>query len=191
MFSAKKYYKDHGILYSESHNSKNMGPNWIGISCPFCNDPSDHGGFNLLKGYYNCWRCGWHSITDLIIALQDVSFIEAIMIEKEYDTIVETTSIRQKIIRTSATQIKLPLGTKPLQAIHKKYLLQRNFNPKELEKTWRILGTGTTGDYKYRIIAPITLNNKLVSYQGRDITNKAKLRYKACSLDKEIIHRRS
>ena len=36
------------------------------------------------------------------------------------------------------------------------------------------------GKYKNRIIIPIYYNNKLVSYHSRDITNKSKIKAKAC-----------
>lgn len=49
------------------------------------------------------------------------------------------------------------------------------------------MGTAHMGNYKQRIIAPIFYNGKMVSYQGRDITEK-QIKYKACSTEKEIIH---
>lgn len=52
---------------------------------------------------------------------------------------------------------------------------------------WELQATGPTGKYKHRIIAPIYLNNFLISYQGRDWTEKSGLRYKACELEKEIV----
>ena len=57
----------------------------------------------------------------------------------------------------------------------------------KLEKEWGLLGTGPVGPYKHRIIAPIHFRNELVSYQGRDITGKSPLRYKACSEKNEVM----
>ena len=65
---------------------------------------------------------------------------------------------------------------------------RRNFDPDFLEKKYRLLGTSHLGDYCHRVIAPIIVNQEVVSYQGRDITNKSRMRYKACPTEYEIIH---
>jgi len=57
---------------------------------------------------------------------------------------------------------------------------------------WGVKGTGPISlldgiDYKHRILAPITLNEKVVSFQARDITNKSHLKYMACPKRREII----
>jgi len=57
-----------------------------------------------------------------------------------------------------------------------------------LTKKWKLQGTGPIGSYKHRIIAPVYLGGVLVSFQGRDITDKAPLKYKACEMEKETIH---
>jgi DNA primase len=71
---------------------------------------------------------------------------------------------------------------------HKQYLINRNFDPDKLEKTWDLRGAGYTGDYKFRIIAPIIFKNKIVSFQGRDITGQSTLKYKTCKTSEEAIH---
>jgi DNA primase len=71
--------------------------------------------------------------------------------------------------------------------VHKKYLQKRNFDADRLEAEWDLLGTGPVGDYKLRIIAPITFRGRVVSYQGRALSELASLKYKACRLDEEVI----
>ena len=62
------------------------------------------------------------------------------------------------------------------------------FDPKKLIHEWNLKGTLFLGAYKFRIIAPIYFQGKLVSYQGRDITEKSPLRYKTCPKTLEILH---
>lgn len=85
-------------------------------------------------------------------------------------------------------RVDFPLGTVELQPKHRDYLIGRNFDPDLLERIYGLKGTGPLGDYKFRIIAPVILDGKMVSYQGRDVTGKSDLRYKACPLDLEVIH---
>jgi len=80
-------------------------------------------------------------------------------------------------------EVKLPVGTGPLQNKHRRYLINRGFNPDELARQWGLQGTGHLGDYKHRIIIPITHHNRLVAYTSRDITGKSPLRYKNCPVE--------
>jgi DNA primase len=41
--------------------------------------------------------------------------------------------------------------------------------------------------YKHRIIIPIHWNGELVSFQGRDSTDRHRIKYKACSQDREVV----
>jgi DNA primase len=84
-----------------------------------------------------------------------------------------------------------PIGTRKITDRHKKYLINRNFDPEQIEKDWGILGTGSIGEYKFRIVIPIYFNGKIVSFQCRDITDRQVLRYKACEKEKEIIHHKN
>lgn len=162
-------------------------PGWLNIRCPKCPDPKHHGGFHLAKAYYNCWRCGPHRLHHVFSALLGITTRDAIDLLRSYGTyhISLDTPIRKK---GGATRITLPPGTGPLTKRHEHYLKKRNFDPNKLKKIWKLRGTNHIGSYNFRIIAPIFYNNRLVSYQGRDITNVASIRYKACPIDKEVIH---
>ena len=71
---------------------------------------------------------------------------------------------------------------------HKRYLGSRGFDSDYLEQKYNLMGTPHLGDYCHRIIVPIFYKGNAVSYQGRDITGRSKLRYKACEKPVEIIH---
>ena len=68
----------------------------------------------------------------------------------------------------------------------------RGFDPDYLEKKYSLLGTGPISsldkiNYKFRIVAPIFWGDKQVSFQGRDITDRHKLKYITCPKDRELV----
>lgn len=186
MFNAIQFFEDFNIPIP---GGKNTTPGWINIQCPFCTDTSNHLGFNIKENYFNCWKCindngtGYHSIYDVIKKLVPNENINYIL--KTYNF---KTEITEKINKKKNKNIEIKLPGGKLKSYHNNYLLDRGFNPNYLETKYKLVGTNHLGDYKYRIIAPIYFQGKLVSYQGRDITGQSEQRYKACSKDKEIIH---
>jgi len=175
-------YQQHGIPFWT--DGKNVSPGWVNVQCPFCEDHSNHCGVDPIKGRCNCWKCGPHYIDELLCELLQINIREAQLLIKENTTDGIITSYRRK--RTAKnTVIQLP--GKELQQLHINYLHKRNFDPQQIIRDWKITGTGPEGEYDYRIIIPVYYHNKIVTYQGRDVTNKSDLRYKACYPDKEII----
>lgn len=178
-FNAEKFLLDFNIPFFKE--GKNVQKGWIAINCPFCSrDFSHHGGFNPTKGFYTCWKCGFHPLKNVIHELTGESPIPII---KRYETDrIKETSIK----KTPVEYVNLP--GKNLQPRHKNYLIKRGFDPDLLEKKYKLKGTDHTGGmYKFRIIAPIFFQTDLVSFQSRDITNKQELRYKACAKEYEKI----
>lgn len=188
MFNPEKFLLDYGISHAVS--GKNTSPKFINIQCPFCADSSTHGGFHRTDGYYNCWLCGHHSLSETIRELLGIDLYQAIRILKKYQERPYTKGLRgiSEESKEIISKVSFPMGTSKLKKIHKEYLKKRNFNPNQLEKEWRILGTEYLGNYKFRIVIPIYFNGNLVSYQARDITGESGLRYKACSKNNEILH---
>jgi len=183
MINFQNFCDDYSIQIAKS--GKHHRPGWINFQCPFCAGHAGfHGGVNIQKSYYNCHRCGFHSMQKLIVKLIGVNYHEAKNIIKKYSTStnnLQTTQHKAKL----PSQIKLP-GTKLLTKKAKQYLINRKFNPDKLASTWGLLSTSHTGFYKNRILAPIYQNHKLVSYQCRDITGKGSQKYLACHQDEEI-----
>lgn len=189
MFDIKSFLNDFQIPYWEK--GKNTQNGWIQIQCPLCDDDSNHGGFNLITGHYNCWKCG-HEFTDKIIsAILNITIRESKQIIKEYDINYIRQSPNKKKSKKKNKILELPPGTESLSERHKNYLIKRNFDPYEIIYYWNVKGTQHYGDYRFRIIAPIIIDGKMISYQGRDITNKQELRYKACRIEDEIIHHKN
>lgn len=168
---------------------KHQRKGWVNVECPFCQgDPGYHFGYNIAKGYFVCYRCGWHPIEKALLGIipsLEKSKIKGLILDSRGDLLESLSLPYSEIVRPD--EVKFPSGTGPMTDRHKKYISSRNFDPDKLERIWGLLGTGHTGDYKFRVIAPIYFNGQLVSYQGRDITEKQQAKYKGCREEKEVI----
>jgi len=185
-FKAKQFCIDYNIPHWES--GVNVSPGWLNISCPLCGDKSSHGGINPNGGYYHCWRCGGHPLKQIIRTLLNITYFEVEKILKEYSGIPDIYFKKQTF--DSVKKVELPKGTVKLNHVHKNYLISRRFNPDVLEEKYKIQGTSYSGNYAYRIIIPIYLDGKLVSYQGRSYSDK-QIKYKACNQNNESIHHKN
>lgn len=188
-----QFYKDYGIEYWTS--GKNVTKGWCNVQCPHCNDPSNHLGYNLVedKGF-SCWKCGKHSVPETIAELAGVSIKKAKQIIKRYEGHSEAIVEPKKEIGTRP--FKLPSGSTQLKKLHKEYLIKRGFDPDYLEKEWGLMGTGPVGfledqDFKLRLIIPIYWNGKMVSFQSRDVTGMAEVKYITAPPEFEIVHHKN
>lgn len=188
LFDALKFFKDHRIRYWTE--GKNVSPGWVNIKCLFCINDSNHLGWNLDEGYFHCWKCNGHKLHTVVSKLLRVPKSRAEEIILEYSGHVPHRKFLNRK-KAQAKHIKLP-GSE-LNKFHRQYLKRRKFDPDYIIKKYKITGTGpkeTWEDllYELRIIIPIMYNRKLVSFQARDITDKQKLRYKGCPIEKSVIY---
>ena len=184
MFDAQKFCEDHNILWYPS-GSKNVGKGFIGVSCPFCNDQSSHGGFNTEQEYFSCLRCGGHWMPKAISALAKTHISNAKKIIKQYSS-GQSHAINASVDHKYVQEITFPPGTGPLTEKAKQYLISRNFDPNYLASEWGLLSTGHLGSFKFRILAPVYLRGDLVSYQCRDITGKHDTPYMGCPIEESV-----
>lgn len=177
MFDALSYLQDFAVPHVTQ--GKNTSSGWVGIRCPMCDDRSEHGGFRLADGKYRCWRCGWHDVADVIKLLENCEYHVAC--KRLIDYRIDSSPVELgKIKVTRSQELKWPAGLVDMKKIHYDYLLGRGFDPWDVTKKYSLKFTGPIGDYKYRVIIPIISQGEPVSYQGRDVTGKHKLRYMAC-----------
>lgn len=185
---------DHGIPFSE--HGKNIQQGWIGLNCPFCPDPSTHLGYNLnepMGEVFNCWRCGSHSAIDTIAELIGIDKQRAKQIIHQYSGISE---IEEPEILVGKKAFKYPPNTGDLDSIHKTYLTKRGFNPLHLTKQWGVMGIGPISimdkkDHRFRILIPVYWNDRIVSWQTRDVTGSGEPKYINCPKDRELIHNKN
>lgn len=144
---------------------------WVNTQCPYCESTSALLGFNEEGKYFNCWKCGAHPLIPTIHKLFPSHEVHNVLQK------IKGAKLTFKKPRQFAKKCILPFGTTELTSVHKKYLAKRGFNADELVNVWGIKATTKAGIWGNRIIIPIYYNGELVSYQGRDITDKAKSKY--------------
>lgn len=187
VFDIIRFCRDFHVPYDD--DGPEVSPGWVNVQCPFCHDTvtEQHLGFNLSSGAVKCWRCGKHGTLAFIARISKGSSTDVSRIAKQYTS--EKTYAKRTVSKAqNAGFVTVPRESGPLCDAARRYLEKRHFDPDLLVDKWGLLSTRHLGDYKFRIIVPIYLNYQLVSYQGRDYTDRQKLRYKACRLDKEVIH---
>lgn len=84
----------------------------------------------------------------------------------------------------------LPPGTTHPSEYHRRFLQGRGLSPEPIFRDWGVLGTGPAGPYKLRLIIPVRFDGRVVSWDSRDITDRAPARYMACPGDQETVPRK-
>lgn len=181
---------------------KHARPGWVQVHCPFCKGSQDyHLGISLFGEYGSCWRCRGKSITAIVSALLGCPWGTAKDIVQQYSGRIgrQNHFLNPRHGRAAdRKEAKVPEGVSAMERRHKLYLESRGFDAGRLAETYGLLGTGPFGRvtlsdgklswYKHRIIIPIYLNEKMISYQGRDITGRVgELKYKACPQELEMM----
>lgn len=185
---AERFLRHYGI--ATDTEGPNAHDGWIQVCCPFpdCGDTNFHGGFNLNDGHYNCWKCGWHPLPAVIKSLIGCGWAQAKQILETFQGKTGTITGRIKKPFIGAPSIVLPPGCGKLHGPYIEYLRNRGIDPDRAFEKYGLVASGNTGEYKFRVIAPITINGRLVSFQGRDITDKQKYKYKTCPKEIEVMH---
>ena len=206
MIDILKLYRDFNIEYRD-HGHKHCRAGWVQIECPFC---SGNAGFHLgycidsrskFAGAFVCWRCGGHQSSKVLKEILQKPIPQIKEILRQYRLSGGSGPSIDAQIKLVKSSFKYPSGTGAMQYHHRKYLLKRKFDPDYIEKEWGILGTGPISslsigrgkeqkiiDYSNRIIIPIEWDGKVVSFQGRHITERHKMKYLACPEEREIIN---
>lgn len=171
MFDVVSFCQDYNIAFSTS--GKNVSDGWVGLPCPFHTDHDFHLGFNLAEGYFSCWKCGHHSIEEVVKTLVGLKDTQHIL--KDYDSV----SVYRRESVVYSKQVKIP--NEPLSKVEKDYLTNRGFDWDYLVKKYNIRGGGLAGKYRFRIIIPFYWKKKLISFQGRAVSDEMQPKYLAAS----------
>ena len=180
-------FRDYNIAASDQ-SSENASPEFLQTKCVFCDDPLDHLGWHLSGEFVNCWKCGGHSIEYALQKLLNLTRVQVNELVEKYSG-MGGQDVRARLnARKVPRAITVELPGHPLDKQHVRYLKRRGFDPEYLERKYGLRGTGIAEEWKYRIIIPIYFNGKLVSFQGRDITDRQKLRYRSLEVERSVMH---
>ena len=184
-----KLFNDYNVEYDTRVNK-----GWTNVTCPFCDDKTFNGGFNNAGDYYHCWKCGGHNFKQALARTVNIPFNEVDILIEQY---AGRNSVLNKLNKKQAKATKLTLPTDTFTPSERKYLKGRNFSPKLLHEKYKIVGGGITGSWKYRIIIPLVLNGKIVSWTARTILSKQQQqklkipRYKNLSIKQSVVDPKS
>lgn len=190
MFNFRAFLDEYGIEYYEGdYPHKHCRPGWINMECPRCTgNPGLHLGVSENSGQFVCWRCGFIPLLEAIRKFTGCNWNQARQIARQFGATKQYKRYRKEP-KEKDIDVEFPKGTLDyFPKTHRKYLENRNFDPDYLIDTWNLRATGNLGKYKNRIIVPIYYKNRLMSYQGRDITGKAEAKYMACEQENERRH---
>lgn len=179
-------FTDYNISYWTS--GKNVQDGWINIQCPFCNDPSNHLGYNTDGDYFNCWNCGQHPVKQVLKRLLNISYYEIDILLYDYsDYRILLDNLNKKSIVNKSALFTLP-GEEKLSRPCIKYLRKRKFNPWELQEKYKIRDGGIVGEWRYRLIIPVYFNKKPVTFQARSYSKQLNIKYKSLGKNKSLIN---
>jgi len=170
MKEIQEVLNDLGIESKTAGEHHHATDNFIQINCPYCGG-NFRMGINKLKSFARCWSCG---IRNLLSTLSDASG-QSISECKKYMRGVEW--------RHSASSfepkgtLKIPLGVKPIQKQHIKYLKKRGFDPDYVTSMWGVQGIGLSNQLQWRLWIPITRHGQIVSWTTRSLSDHVKNRY--------------
>ena len=187
MWNITEFCKDYKIL-------SRIKRSWVQIeTCPFCGKMDYKAAFSITKETFNCWACKKTTAEEAVSAILLCSEMEAKEIIWGYRGSVDRRLFLSDEKRKNSNSVILP-STEELLPIHRKYIMRRNFDPDELIHDWNTTGTGPYPDppfqsWKFRLVFPIYLNSKLVSFQARDVTEKeGALRYMGATIEQSVYH---
>jgi len=193
MFKAKEFLTDHQIPHWDSggvngiRRDKRCVNSHYQLPCKKCGSNGNLIGIRKSNSRINCYSCGSISTVEFIKLQLEISWTQAKQLATSYSsTAVEEVeaSEKQSTLKKIAETCTLP-PHKELSNRAKKYLRGRGLDPQILIDEYRVV-EGKGGEYDRRIIFPIYLGGKLVSYQGMSYIEDKGKRYKACSADKEV-----
>lgn len=205
MIDIEKLLQDRGIHYVV--DGPNTAKGNINVQCPFCGkaDKSEHMGIKLSTGWWGCWRSKEHRGANLAYLLQHllgVSYQEAKRLAGKEERNVDPDALeslaagslyQQEEERSDDRTLRNILLPKSLRMFgsrdHKekrflRYLEGRGFDSQAAmyyRMRWAV-----TGDYKWRIVLPVSLYGVMVTFIGRAIGD-TELRYKAQSAEEATL----
>lgn len=159
-------------------------PGWLNVRCPFCGDTGQHLGVREDGEYANCWRCGGHDLEYTLRGILRLSRTEVQKVLAQYS--VESV-VRAGLNRRQPRARALELPGGPLNPRERRYLTARGFDPDLLAEKYQIQGGGIVGEWAWRIVIPLIIGGRVVSWTARDITGKSDLRYKTLAIENSVV----
>lgn len=192
-------FKKYGIDYQLT--GANISQKCVGVCCPFCGDRNYHMGVFKTTKRFTCWKCNeTGSLYELLKETNNITWKEFLTIvakrpsQRPTEAIANILHKKDKIEHDVFTIYnKMPNGCIPIteNVVRRHTLLSEFMNKRNLSlEQAKMFGAhyATAGEMACRFCFPIFGKTifpnkplpwqKMVSYQGRDISGQAIARYK-------------
>ncbi len=186
-FDLRDYLNSLGIPFWEA--GPNVSKGWVGIQCLYCPDHHNHLGVHLYYKNFSCWLCHTKgSITELICDLEDTNYGAALRRLDEFQGVEQLEPEERQRLEDDGKTAVLPDGCRPLSKAHK-FFLQRNrkFDPDRLVRDWGVQSGPVMGDWRHRIIIPVVVEGRTLTFVGMDHTGEKQVKYKAAAVEESFI----
>jgi hypothetical protein len=188
MAKSKNKLIDFGKLCSDFRISYRLDKRgWMCVPCPFCQDSGDHLGYHQQKGYFFCYKCGWHPINETIKILLNCDWKKVYNLLSVYSAKDVPLFYGEESREKKSDQLCWPDGLTKMSHACRDYLKRRNFDAEALEKEWKLMATQYWGQYSFRIIAPVVFEGQPVSWQSRSILKDSQHPYIPCPSGWEVL----
>lgn len=199
----------YNIEYKERGTDVGVGN--VNIKCPWCvDDKGMHLGIKVDGSKYGCWRNPLHRGNELAYVLKQLLHIplpsayellgkqwkdkKGVSVEEEEFMGVRKRLLGEKEDKEKITELELLPEFKEVKKVGVtrkfwEYIRGRGFSEEECEKVINKykIKCCLMGDWEGRLIIPIIIDNKLVSWIGRTIYKDEELRYKNLLSDKSVM----
>lgn len=159
--------KELDIPFQQHGESSLVTRGWVGLECVFCGKGTGKKGLgiNLQFGSVYCWKCGPHSLAEVLREITNESWTKC----REW-----VKGLRPLVPRTYRPMGKLvvPKGVGPMLPCHRNYLRSRKLDPDEVEKIWKVQGIGLAAKLAWRLFIPISFHGEMVSWTTRGLTDE-------------------
>jgi hypothetical protein len=174
------FLDEHGVTYVTEGESSLVTHGWIGCVCCFCGVGTGRPGLgiNLNSGACSCWKCGSHSLADVLRELTRRSLRTCIDFAKRFRGARVGRDLRPRgrlELPSGLPHTDWPSGLTPAEAgllpIHCEYLRSRGFDPQEMVRLWHLRGIGIHEKLSWRLFIPVFHDGKAVSWTTRAVGN--------------------
>lgn len=180
---------EYRIPFKRHGENNKVSEGWYGLKCPWCDEGrGNYGlGYNTRGGYLSCWKCGPRSLTQFLHTVTGMGYREA---NAKIDVLDRPRHAGPRPRGVYKEPSGLCVGLEPP---HEEYLRNRGFDPREVERIWKVDGTSLNERLPWRLFIPIIYNGQPVSWTTRAIAKGTPhhRRYVSARPEEEAIpHRR-
>jgi DNA primase len=186
-FDVRAWLDDVGVTYATGGANTTQG--WLNITCPFCPDHSNHLGINLKRKNFHCWLCGENGDAlklvrnmeglPFALAVEWLEKFQSISAEKENEPALRE---YRNLLPNRAVALD---GVLPAPVV--RYLARRKFD-KSTVTEYGLMWCGADGEYPLRLIIPVRVGGRVVTWQAADVTGMAKAKYVSCPNERSLLN---